>query len=314
MVTLHQASFRQLAAMVAVAHEGSFGAAADELGYSQATVSQQVAALERLVGTELFERPGGPRPVTLTAAGRVLLPSAEHILGHVRSAQRDVDDALAGTAGRVSIGTFQSVSVHLLPRAVRALREEAPGITVDLYEGPSSEGLIDDLLDDELDVTFIEGGYSDPRVDVTVLGLDPYLLLLAKGSPLLAHVKRGAFPIEHLDGVALIGQPPLTYQDDVDVILRSHGITPRYLFRTVDNGAVQAMVRSGVAPAIMPRLAVDLNDDDVVKLPLSPQVEARTVSLAVRSSENVLPAARAFVTAAIEAAALVLEPPPVRRG
>lgn len=314
MVTLHQASFRQLAAMVAVAHEGSFGAAADELGYSQATVSQQVAALERLVGTELFERPGGPRPVTLTAAGRVLLPSAEHILGHVRSAQRDVDDALAGTAGRVSIGTFQSVSVHLLPRAVRALREEAPGITVDLYEGPSSEGLIDDLLDDELDVTFIEGSYSDPRVDVTVLGLDPYLLLLAKGSPLLAHVKRGAFPIEHLDGVALIGQPPLTYQDDVDVILRSHGITPRYLFRTVDNGAVQAMVRSGVAPAIMPRLAVDLNDDDVVKLPLSPQVEARTVSLAVRSSENVLPAARAFVTAAIEAAALVLEPPPVRRG
>ena len=308
MVTLHQASFRQLAAMVAVAHEGSFGAAADELGYSQATVSQQVAALERLVGAELFERPGGPRPVTLTAAGRVLLPSAEHILGHVRSAQRDVDDALAGTAGRVSIGTFQSVSVHLLPRAVRALREEAPGITVDLYEGPSSEGLIDDLLDDELDVTFIEGSYADPRVDVTELGRDPYLLLLAKGSPLLAHVERGAFPIEHLDGVALIGQPPLTYQDDVDVILRSHGITPRYLFRTVDNGAVQAMVRSGVAPAIMPRLAVDLNDEDVVKLPLSPEVEARTVSLAVRSGENALPAARAFVSAAIEAATLVLEP------
>lgn len=313
MMTLHQASFRQLAAMVAVAHEGSFGAAADELGYSQATVSQQIAALERLVGAELFERPGGPRPVTLTAAGRVLLPSAEHILGHVRNAQRDIDDALAGTAGRVSIGTFQSVSVHLLPQAVRALREEAPGITVDLYEGPSSEGLIDDLLDDELDVTFIEGSYSDPRVDVTELGRDPYLLLLAKGSPLLAHVKRGAFPIEKLDGVALIGQPPLTYQDDVDVLLRGHGITPRYLFRTVDNGAVQAMVRSGVAPAIMPRLAVDLNDDDVIKLPLSPQVEARTVSLAVRSGENVLPAARAFVSAAIEAAALVLEPPPLRR-
>ncbi len=313
MVTLDQASFRHLAAMVTVAHEGSFGAAADELGYSQATVSQQVAALERLVGAELFERPGGPRPVTLTAAGRVLLPSAEHILGHVRTAQRDVDDALAGTAGRVSIGTFQSVSVHLLPQAVRALREEAPGITVDLYEGPSSEGLIDDLLDDELDVTFIEGSYSDPRVEVTELGRDPYLLLLAQGSPLLAHVKRGAFPIEELDGVALIGQPPLTYQDDVDVILRGHGITPRYLFRTVDNGAVQAMVRSGVAPAIMPRLAVDLNDDDVIKVPLSPQVEPRTVSLAVRSGENVLPAARAFVNAAIEAASLVLEPPPARR-
>jgi DNA-binding transcriptional LysR family regulator len=309
-MSLQQASFRQLAAMVAVANEGSFGAAADELGLSQATVSQQVAALERLIGAELFDRPGGPRPVTLTPAGRVLLPSAEHMLGHVRAAQRDVDDALAGTAGRVSIGTFQSVSVHLLPRAVRALREVAPGITVALYEGPSSEGLIDDLLDDELDVTFIEGTYTDPRVDVTALGRDPYLLLLATESPLLTHVKKGAFPVEHLEGVDLIGQPPLTYQDDVDGILRGHGITPRYLFRTVDNGAVQAMVRSGVAPAIMPRLAVDMQDEGVVKLPLFPQVAARTISLAIRSGDNVLPAARAFMAAAVEAAGLVLEPTP----
>lgn len=307
-MSLQQSSFRHLAAMVAVAHEGSFGAAADELGLSQATVSQQVAALERLLGAALFDRPGGPRPVTLTPAGRVLLPSAEHMLGHVRAAQRDVDDALAGTAGRVSIGTFQSVSVHLLPQAVRALREVAPGITVSLYEGPSSDGLIDDLLDDELDVTFIEGGYDDPRVEVTELGRDPYLLLLSQDSPLLAHVAQAAFPVAHLDGVSLIGQPPMTYQDDVDVILRGHGITPRYLFRTVDNGAVQAMVRSGVAPAIMPRLAVDMNDEGVVKLPLSPRVASRTISLAIRSGANVLPAARAFMLAAVDAAHRVLEP------
>ena len=306
MMSLQQASFRQLAALVAVAGEGSFGAAADELGYSQASVSQQVAALERLLGTSLFDRPGGPKPVTLTPAGRVLLPQAEHILEHIASAQRDVDETLAGATGRVSVGTFQSVSVHLLPRAVRALREVSPGITVALYEGPSSEGLIDDLLDDELDVTFIEGSYRDPRVQVTELGRDPYLLLLAKDSPLLTYVKRGAFPIVQLDGVALIGQPPLTYQDDVDVILRSHGVTPRYLFRTVDNGAVQAMVRSGVAPAIMPRLAVDMNDDNVIALPLSPQVEPRKVSIAIRSGDAVLPAARAFVDAAVDAAREVL--------
>lgn len=306
MMPLQQASFRQLAALVAVAGEGSFGAAADELGYSQASVSQQVAALERLLGTPLFDRPGGPKPVTLTPAGRVLLPQAEHILEHIGAAQRDVEETLAGATGRVSIGTFQSVSVHLLPVAVRSLREVSPGITVALYEGPSSEGLIDDLLDDELDVTFIEGSYDDPRVDVTELGRDPYLLLLARDSPLLVHVRKGAFPLEHLDGVALIGQPPLTYQDDVDVILRSHGITPRYLFRTVDNGAVQAMVRSGVAPAIMPRLAVDLNDERIVALPLSPQVEPRTVSIAIRSADAVLPAARAFVAAAVDAARDVL--------
>ncbi len=305
-MSLKQASFRQLTAFVAVAHEESFGAAADELGYSQATVSQQIAALEKSIDARLFDRPGGPKPVSLTPLGRVLLPQAEHILEHLTKAELDIRDVASGSAGRINIGTFQSVAVHLLPRAVQALRATAPDITFSLFEGPSSEGLIDELLDDELDATFIEGTYDDPRLEVTVLGHDPYLLLLDPDSDLRQHVHQGSFPLAELEGIDLIGQPALTYQDDVDAILRSHGITPRYLFRTVDNGAVQAMVRSGVGPAIMPRLAIDMNDPGVVTVPLSPDIDPRTISLAIRTGDKALPAARAFVEAAVEAAANVL--------
>src|SRR3954471_22697939 len=63
---------RHLAALQAVADSGNFSRAADRLGYTQSAVSQQVAALERIVGVALFERPGGPRPVTLTPSGEVL--------------------------------------------------------------------------------------------------------------------------------------------------------------------------------------------------------------------------------------------------
>ena len=59
---------RHLHTVLAVAETGSFTAAADRLGYTQSAISQQVAALERIVGSPLFERPGGPRPVQL---GRV---------------------------------------------------------------------------------------------------------------------------------------------------------------------------------------------------------------------------------------------------
>src|SRR3954467_96461 len=77
---------RHLAALQAVAREGSFGGAAVALGDSQSAVSQQIAALERIVGERLVERPGGPRPVSLTDAGKLLLGHAEGIVARLQTA------------------------------------------------------------------------------------------------------------------------------------------------------------------------------------------------------------------------------------
>lgn len=73
---------RHLIALKAIADEGSFGKAAERLGYTQSAVSQQIATLERIVGLRLVERPGGPRPVSMTEAGRTLL---RHAAGCARS-------------------------------------------------------------------------------------------------------------------------------------------------------------------------------------------------------------------------------------
>src|SRR4029453_547402 len=68
---------RHLSPPAAKAQEGSFNRAARRLGYTQSAISQQIAALERAVGQQLVNRPGGPSPVGLTAAGGLLLPHAE---------------------------------------------------------------------------------------------------------------------------------------------------------------------------------------------------------------------------------------------
>ena len=60
---------RHLLALDAVASEGTFGRAAERLGYTQSAVSQQIAALERAIGGAVFDRPGGPKPVRITPLG-----------------------------------------------------------------------------------------------------------------------------------------------------------------------------------------------------------------------------------------------------
>ena len=83
---LRDLELRHLAALDAVATEGTFGRAALRLGYTQSAVSQQIAALERLVGAALFDRPGGPRPVELTPLGDLLL---EHALARLAREGRE---------------------------------------------------------------------------------------------------------------------------------------------------------------------------------------------------------------------------------
>src|SRR6478672_5688513 len=110
---------RHLAALQALADEGSFGRAADRLGYTQSAISQQIATLERLVGERLVERPGGPRPVTLTEAGATLLHHARAIVARLQAAQADLTALSAGEGGSLRIGTFQSVGARMLPEVIR---------------------------------------------------------------------------------------------------------------------------------------------------------------------------------------------------
>src|SRR5437899_9893331 len=125
---------RHLTALEAVAREGSFGRAAKSLGYTQSAVSQQIAALERIVGARLVERPGGPRAVSLTEAGELLLRHAEAIVARLDAARADMASLRAGETGVLRVGTYQSVGARVLPAVMRRFQKEHPGHTLELRE------------------------------------------------------------------------------------------------------------------------------------------------------------------------------------
>jgi DNA-binding transcriptional LysR family regulator len=299
---------RHLQTLVMVAHEGSFIGAADMLGLSQAAVSQQIAALEKSVGTPLFDRHGGPRPVTLTPAGRILLAHAHAILDRMAVAQRDLDDLASGMRGRLMCGTFQSVSVQLLPDIVARVRAESPDLDIRLDEQDENNILIEQLVNGDLDVAFLAGPVNDDRIDAIELGRDPFLVLLPKHHTFDLPRRAKFFPTHLLSGAPMIGQQPQALQQVIDDGLRPLGVQPHYVFRTNDNGAVQAMVRAGMGPAVMPKLAVDESDDDIVILPMDPPIEPRAIYIAQNISPHGIPAADRFVQLAREISAPRLLP------
>src|SRR5260370_22793236 len=121
-------SLRQLEYFGAVVAEGSFTTAAACLHVSQPGLSHQIQALERQLGGPLLERL--PRGVRLTPAGRTALPHARASLAHAERAASAALRASGVDAGELHVGTLFSISVGVLPAALRTWRSQYPDVQV----------------------------------------------------------------------------------------------------------------------------------------------------------------------------------------
>jgi DNA-binding transcriptional LysR family regulator len=299
---------RHLAALQAVAEHGSFGRAAAGLGYTQSAVSQQIAMLERLVGERLVERPGGPRSVSLTQAGELLLRHAEAIVARLQAARADLAALASGRAGALRIGTFQSVGARIVPETLRRLRESWPLVDVALTESNDDETLVRQVERGELDLTFVTLPIVDgPFLTVELLS-DPYVLLVPGSWPLASETREAI--LEDIAEVPLIGFRQCRGVMQIEAGLRAQGFEPRVVFRSDDNGTVQALVAAGIGCAIAPALAVDRNDETTAAIEL--RIPPRRIAIAWHRDRYRAPAARAFVETAREVCseiALTLTPP-----
>src|SRR5690348_1543894 len=225
---------RLMVALEAVVDQGSFARAATHLGYTQSTLSQQVAALERDVGGRLFDRPGGPRPATLTPLGHVVLGQARGLRRRAEEAE-DAIERFRGGEGRVDIGTFATVTTVLLPAVVRRLRDEHPVCDVRLFEEETAEPQLGDL-----DLLFFDGPAA-PGTQGRLVIADDHVLIGRPGALPDGPVRR-----EVLDDLPVVALPPICDQGRVEQLLAETGIRPRVVFRTADNRAVVSMVRAGL--------------------------------------------------------------------
>jgi DNA-binding transcriptional LysR family regulator len=283
---------RHLAALQAVAEEGSFGRAAARLGYTQSAVSQQIAALERNVGQRLVERPGGPRPVSLTEAGELLLRHADGIVARLKAAQADLAALAEGSAGTLRVGTYQSVGAHVLPRLLAEFGQAWPEVEIQLTESADDGHLLQLVERGELDLTFVMLPVGEGPFEALELMEDPHVLVVPADSPLARRARPPS--LKEVAGLPLFGFRQCRSLHQVENRFRDAGLEPRVVFRSDDNGTIQGLVAAGLGAALVPLLAVEAGDGGVAVLPLA-DVPPRRIGIAWHRDRYRSPAAVAFV-------------------
>ncbi len=237
---------------VAVCDSGSLTTAARELGYSQSAVSRQVAALELELGERLLERlPRGVRP---TPAGEALLPHARLVVGEAARGRDAVRRAREGDPVVLTLGAVPSASADLVPRALRALPEDGPRVT--LRSGGSSE-LHDLVRTGDVDLAVVTdyppGLPADRDVVRTRLVVDEMCVLVPPGHQ-LAGGRRRVRLTSFADDVWAEDNP-----GSERILVQAAGrwgFEPRIELVAGDLLGKVALVAAGLAVALVPGLLV----------------------------------------------------------
>jgi DNA-binding transcriptional LysR family regulator len=231
----------------------------------------------------------------------LVLRHADAVIARLKAAQADVAAMIEGGAGVLRVGTFQSAGARLLPDLVRTFREEWPRVTVQLIESASDTDLLDYVERGDLDLSFVMPPLPEGPFATLELMRDPWVILVPSDAPLAA--REGPIPLREVAELPLIGARLCRSREQVDAHFRSRGLEPRYVFHSDENNTIHGLVAAGAGIALMPGLAVDVNDERVTAIEVGPRVAPRMIALAWHRDRYRSPAAEAFVELATAVAA-----------
>lgn len=242
---LHQLRYFQ-----AVARAGSFTRAAEELGIGQPSLSQQIRALEKKVGTPLFERLG--RSLRLTAFGEALREPAQRILQQVAMAENSLANLREGVRGRLRLGVIPTILPYWIAPRIVDFHKEFPEVDLQLIED-SSPRLVEQLQAGDLDIAVASLPVRNPDIICSELFREPLFLAVSKHHPLAGQPTADlrAFVDEPL----LLLKEGHCLRDNVLMACTRAKAELRSIFETNQLESIFQLIRAGFGVTLVPAMA-----------------------------------------------------------
>jgi DNA-binding transcriptional LysR family regulator len=289
---------RQLEHFIAVAEEQSFTKAARRAHIVQPGLSMSIKTLERELGGDLFIR--SPNRVTLTSAGKALLPEARRAVAAVRGAADAVAETHGLLRGTLTIGSSMPLLpvAYDLPSMLRRFSQAYPKVRIEVRQESSAE-LLGEVRAGMIDLGFVttDGGPLPAGIRATVLARSPMMLVCSKAHRL---AKRRSVDIEELSSEPFIDvSSDFTSRRMVDAMFDSAGIVRDTRITITDISFFLAFVEQGLGVAVIPNV-VSRFPSNVRYVPLTgrhpawhlicARSDTHTPSAAARALEEFFPA------------------------
>jgi DNA-binding transcriptional LysR family regulator len=281
---------QNLRAFLLVAEAASFSVAAQKLHLTQPAVSKRVAQLESQLDTPLFDRIG--RNISLTEAGKALLPHARSVQLQLQAAEQSVRDLAGDVAGELRLATSHHIGLHRLPPVLSYFSREFPGVHIDIDFMDSEQAYALTLRGEaELAVVTLAPA-AEAHIIARPIWQDPLDFMVQKGHEL---TRKKMLDLKTLSTHPAILPGLNTYTGQIIKSLFDQRRLPlKVSISTNYLETIRMMASVGLGWTVLPR---SMRDESLVTLPLRDALIGRTLGVVYHEGRSLSRAARAFIDA-----------------
>jgi DNA-binding transcriptional LysR family regulator len=263
----------------AVARTGGITRAAEELNTVQSNVTQRVKALEAEIGTALFERHS--RGMTLTGAGRRLLPYAQRMAALSREAMLAARDD-GEPKGPLAIGSMETTAAVRLPPLLANFHRRFPAVRLSLRTATTAD-LVAGMLDGAFDGAFVAGPIEHAELASTIAFQEELVLVTARRWKTLAELRAGT---PESGPTALVFRTGCTYRQRLEQILTEFGWPSATRFELGTLDGMIGCVAADMGVTLLPRAVVARNETVNVHTLSAAQSRVDTLFIQRRSAHQ----------------------------
>jgi len=275
----------QIKNFLIVAEKLNFHKASEQILIAQPALSRQIQQLEQEIGALLFDR--SKKQIRLTNAGAYFKREAARLVLQIEEAVKQSQKIYKGEVMDIRIGHASSAMQSVLPKILKGIKKDLPGIQATLIEG-TNKLIFEKLLHHELDFGIVPNAITSKELKSKVLYRENFVLVLPSDHPLTRKTFKNLSDCAEDDWIMPPGDDGLGYVEILYRIFQKHNFLPKVVHRTPNASSALRLVEAGLGVNVIGKSALNGVNLEIKHIELSKigeKVEMRLVWLKEREPE-----------------------------